>query len=279
VAELVGTVKSLWRFPVKSMRGERVGDAIVTERGLIGDRAYALRDSETGKVVSAKHARLGPQMFRCRAVLAGEPVAGTIPPPVWIELPDGTEVATDDPGAEAALERFFGYPVALEPAREDATIAVYRGHLEQLRTELLQEVGLPPSVALGAFFDLTHVTVLTTSTLRHAAELSPGTRFDERRFRMNVILDTDAAGFLENGWLDRELRLGEEARLRIGIPTPRCVMTTLPQEELPKEPAVLKTLGRHNRLEVAGTSYPCAGVYATVESPGRVRAGDPVWLL
>ena len=88
--EVVGSVADLWRFPVKSMRGERLEEAELTEGGLVGDRAYALIDSDTGKVVSAKSVRLFPDLLGCRAAFVGAPRSGHEPPPVRITLPDGT---------------------------------------------------------------------------------------------------------------------------------------------------------------------------------------------
>jgi MOSC domain-containing protein len=95
---------------------------------------------------------------------------------------------------------------------------------------------------------------------------------------MNVIVDTHEAGFLENGWTGHGLQVGDGVRLGVAIPDPRCVMTTLAQDELPKDSEVLRSLARHNRLDVAGGRYPCAGVYATVESTGTIRTGDGVSL-
>jgi len=116
--------------------------------------------------------------------------------------------------------------------------------------------------------------VLTTSTLDQLNELRPESRFDERRFRMNVILGTLESGFVENDWLGRALEIGDDVRLTVSLPDPRCVMTTLAQAELPKDTEILRTLARHNRIDVAGGLYPCAGVYATVAAPGTVRAGE-----
>jgi len=121
---------------------------------------------------------------------------------------------------------------------------------------------------------------MTTSTLDHLGELQPGSKFDVRRFRMNVIVDTAQPGFVENAWLGRALAVGDDVRLAIAMPDPRCVMTTVAQPDLPRDPAILKSLAQHNRLEVAGAGlYPCAGVYAATASPGTIRKSDPVRLL
>ncbi len=249
MSEAVGTVRALWRFPVKSMRGEKVETADLTEAGFVGDRAHALIDAETRSVLTGKTPRVGPKLFGCRAAFVETPGLRDALPPVCITLPDGTSVRSDDPYVHAVLTRHLGRPVYLERA-------------------------VPPDF----FFDLFAVSVLTTSTLDRLSELRPGSRFDERRFRMNVIVDTGDRGFVENGWPGHGLRLGDSAGLSVVMPDPRCVMTTLAQDGLPKDPEVLRTLARENRLEVAGGRYPCAGVYAAVTSAGTVRTGDAVAL-
>jgi uncharacterized protein YcbX len=293
MSDAVGAVKALWRFPVKSMRGERLEAADLTETGMVGDRAYALIDRDTGKVMSGKNPRLGANLLRCQAAFVEAPDAGDGKPPVRITLPDGTSVRSDSPGVDASLSGFFGRPVTLQRAApDDFTIDQYHPDIEDLDPEghrdtvtesklgsaFFAEAGLPSAVPVGAFFDLFPVSVLTTSTLDRLNELRPESRFDERRFRMNVIVDTHEAGFLENGWTDHELQIGAGVRLGVAIPDPRCVMTTLAQDELPKDTEVLRTLVRQNRLDVAGGLYPCAGVYAMVESAGTIRQGDVVSL-
>jgi MOSC domain-containing protein len=148
----------------------------------------------------------------------------------------------------------------------------------RLGSAFFADVGLPSAVAVGSFFDLFPVSVLTTSTLDRLNELRPETQFDERRFRMNIIVETHASGFVENDWPGSGLHIGDTVRLDVAIPDPRCVMTTLAQDELPQDREVLRTLARQNRIEVASGLYPCAGVYATVGSAGTIREGDAVSL-
>ncbi len=132
---------------------------------------------------------------------------------------------------------------------------------------------------VGSFFDLFPVSVLTASTLDQLSTLEPQSRFDQRRFRMNAIVSTKEAGFVENNWLGRELAIGDTARLRLALPDPRCVMTTLAQDELPKDTGILRTLTQHNRVQVGPAGrFPCAGVYAVVEAAGTMRTGDRVAL-
>src|SRR5437667_7375255 len=89
------TVVSLWRYPVKSMMGEELNAADITERGLLGDRAYALVDPSDGKVASAKNPRKWPTLFDFRAAFANPPRPGEKIPPVWITLPNGSRVSSD----------------------------------------------------------------------------------------------------------------------------------------------------------------------------------------
>src|SRR5213592_3546105 len=95
--EPVGTVATLWRFPVKSMRGEQLDAVELTEGGIVGDRAYAIRDRETGKVASAKHPKLWPELLACRAAFVESPGSSNPLPPVQIALADGSTVLSDAP--------------------------------------------------------------------------------------------------------------------------------------------------------------------------------------
>ena len=291
---IVGAVAGLWRFPVMSMRGELLEQAEFTELGLVGDRAYALIDADTGKVVSAKSTRLFPGLFGCRAAFVEPPRSGGELPPVRIALPDGTSVSSDSSDVDRVLSAYFRRDVTLaRAAPDDFTIDQYHPDIEdvdpaghrdtvveqKLGAAFFAEAGIPSPVPVGSFFDLFPVSVLTTSTLQQLSELQPQSRFDERRFRMNVIIDSEEAGFVENDWVSRQLAIGDAVRLSVALPDPRCVMTTLAQEELPKDSDVLRTLTRYNRVQVADAGrFPCAGVYAVVVAPGTLRTGDEVAL-
>ena len=292
--EVVGSVAGLWRFPVKSMRGEQLDGAEVTERGVLGDRAYALIDTDTGKVVSAKSVRLFPRLFDCTAAFVEPPRREGAVPPVKIVLPDGTSVTSDSRDVDRALSAYFERHVRLgRAAPDDFTIDQYHpdvegvdpaGHrntviAQKLGAALFAELGAESPVPAGAFFDVFPLSVLTTSTLARLTKLRPQSRFDQRRFRMNVILRTERPGFIENDWVGHELGLGDGVRLNVALLDPRCVMTTLGQDDLPQDTDVLRTLVRHNRLQVGDLGqYPCAGVYAVVGASGTVRTGDRVVL-
>jgi uncharacterized protein YcbX len=293
-SEPVGTVRALWRFPVKSMLGEELDAADLSEGGVVGDRAYALVDRETGKVASAKHAKLWPNLLKCRAAFVEAPRRGGDTPQTRIELADGTSVLSDAPDVDAVLSSFFGRDVELASAADNGyTIDQYHpdeenydpdGHRDevveaQLGAAFFNERGLPSAVHEDSFFDLFPLSVLTTSTLERLGELEPEADFDLRRFRMNVIVDSAAPGFVENEWVGRSIAIGDDVRLGIALPDPRCCMPSVEQEGLPRNPKVLKALAQHNRIDVAGALYPCAGVYAVAEATGTVRQGDRVSLI
>jgi uncharacterized protein YcbX len=292
-SESVGAIRALWRFPVKSMLGEELDAVDLGEGGVVGDRAYAIRDRETGKVASAKHPKLWPNLFECRATFVEPLSPGDELPPVRIELADGTSVMSDAADVDAVLSRFFGREVELARAAENGyTIDQYHpdeenydpeGHRDEvvevgLGAAFFNERGLPSAVREGSFFDLFPFSVLTTSTLDQLGELEPKSRFDARRFRMNVIVDTSERGFVENEWVGHTLAIGDTVRLGVALPDPRCVMPSLAQEDLPRDPGILKALARHNRIDVAGALYPCAGVYAVAEATGPIRRGDHISL-
>lgn len=264
---VTGAVVAIWRNPVKSMMGEELNATEVTERGVLGDRAFALIDAENGKVVSAKNPRRWPNLFDFRATYVEPPRDVNSVPPARITLPDGEIVRTDAEDVEPRLSAVLGRPVRLSrSAFEGARAEGYwpdHDWLEE-RDETF-EFPLPP----GTFFDGAAVHLITTATLDRLRSTAPASRFEPRRFRPNFVFQPadGATGFVENGWIGRTLKLGD-VLLQISGPSPRCVMTTLSQGDLPKDPGVLRTAVKENEGNV--------GVYATVVRSGRVRRGDSV---
>jgi len=290
----VGSVAELWRFPVKSMGGERLREAEIDGGAVRGDRAYALIEKETGKVVSAKSAKLFPDLLDCRAEFLEPPRRGGVIPPVRITLPNGIWATSETDEADRALSEYFGREVTLaRAAPSDFTIDQYHPDVEgadpsgrrdttshqKLGSAFFSEMGMDSPVPEGAFFDLFPLSLIATSTLERLGELAPQSQFDARRFRMNLTITTESDGFVENGWVGRELAIGDSVMLHVAMPDPRCVMTTLAQGNLPKDSDVLKTLAQHNRLDVGGGArFPCAGAYAVTIVTGTLRVGDPVIL-
>ena len=152
-----------------------------------------------------------------------------------------------------------------------------RNTFARLPDEPLPDLGkFPPEILMsatlpGTYFDAYPLFVLTRTSLDTLSAANPESLFDTRRFRPNLLLDSDATdGFPENGWVGRKIRIGE-AVLDIAMECPRCLMTTLPFADLPKDPKVMRTLVKENGGNI--------GVYAAVERPGVVREGDAVELL
>ncbi len=268
--QVIGSIVSLWRYPVKSMQGEELNASAVGERGLLGDRVYALVDAATNRVVSAKNPRKWPNMFELRAAF-GAPLPGNgALPPVWITLPDGSFLSTEQEDRDRILSTALGRPVVLRQSAPDRPmLEEYWPQIEGLpHQDQVTDEEMPP----GSFFDFAPIHLLTTATLEHLRELDPPGRFEVRRFRPNIVvsLASQEKGFLEQDWVGRTVCLGQEVRLQILKPCPRCVMTTLPQADLPRDPSILRTAVQHNQGHV--------GVYASVLRGGTLRRGDPIWL-
>jgi MOSC domain-containing protein len=264
----VGSVVSLWRYPVKSMMGEELNGTDVTDRGLLGDRAYACIDSSDGKAATAKNPRKWPQLFDFRANFVEPPRAAAKVPPVRITLPDGTIVTSDQDNFNQILSKALNRDVTLGAAQSgNVKSEEYWPDMEGLDyRDTVTDFTLPE----GTFFDIGIVHLLTTATLDRLRELYPEGRFEVRRFRPNIVVDANERGFPENAWVGHTLAIGGEVRLNITVPCGRCVMTTLAQGDLPKDPGILRSAVKHNKANV--------GVYATVLQGGTIRRGDLVSL-
>lgn len=270
-----GLVAGLWRYPVKSMMGEELNAAEVMNYGLLGDRKFAVVDPVTGKVAGAKNPSKWGNFFEFRAAYVEPTHAGAKVSAVRLTLPDGTTVTSDQPDLTQVLSKALGREVAfVEALSEDtapaATAEEYWPDMEGLDyRDTVTDWELPP----GTFFDLASVHLLTTATIDRLRELYPQGRFEARRFRPNIVVATspDEQGFLENDWIGHQVAIGDQVRLQVTGPCPRCVMITLPQGDLPKDSGILRTAAQHNQVNV--------GVYADVIAGGTIRRGDPVMLV
>ncbi len=277
----VGRIETIRRYPVKSMLGEKLAAATFTKGGVVGDRQYALIDTETGRVVSVKRPKRWGRIFELRATTGAVNVS--------IAFPDGTALDVDDPALAGRLSAFFGraVTVASTPPPNALFDEVWLRDLKdgadpyfgmpswEVDGEELIDGGLPMS-ANNNFFNFGGVHIVTTGTCRALAELEPDVRFDPQRFRPNLVIETDNDGFVENAWPGKTLTVGE-VQLAVSIVVPRCVMTTLEQEDAPADQNVLRAITKHNALDPGiGTRYPCVGVYAEVVRAGEIRAGDSV---
>jgi uncharacterized protein YcbX len=254
------------------MLGEELNSSYVTERGLVGDRAYALVDEETGKVASAKNPRKWEKLFDFRSVFIDPPQVAENIPPIRITLPNGTQTFSDqDKDIDYTLSKVLGRGVRLMKANLDKpSYEEYWPDIEGLaQREKVTDEAMPPRT----FFDIAVIHILTTSTINRLRELYPEGRFEVRRFRPNIVVESTASGekdFIENSWIGKKLTIGEDIVLRITGPCTRCVMITLPQGDLPRDLGILCTVAKYNQVNV--------GVYASVLHGGTIHRGDSVLL-
>ena len=283
----IGIIREIWRYPFKSMQGERLEGCDVGTNGLPGDRGWAVRDETAGEIRGAKKM---PALLLCTARYREEPSAGRIPP-VDITLPDGTTVASDTPAAAARLSEVLGRRVTVWPlvAASDREhyrrgqpdnpdmMAELRQIFARVDDEPLPDLSVFPQELFeftslpGTYFDALPIHLLTTASLAAMAGKNPGAAWDVRRFRPNFVIESapGTEGLAEEKWCGKTLRLGA-LELRCEMTTARCGMTTQPQEGLPKDPSVLRTI-----VASAGQNL---GAYANIAHPGRVAVGDPVTL-
>ena len=206
----VGAVAELWRYPVKSLAGERVQQAEVGARGVAGDRLWSVRDPD-GKFGSGKTTRRFRRMDGLLELVATYDTDVPV-----IAFPAGRRVRGDDESVHEALSAHVGRPVTL--GREAAV----------------------------SHFDEGPVHVLTTASLRALAG-AHGRDLDPRRFRANILLDTgEQAGLLEDGWIGRRLAIGGEVVLSIRCGMTRCVMVDLAQVGLERESGLLRSIAGFN---------------------------------
>jgi uncharacterized protein YcbX len=252
----VGVVTRLYRYPVKSVLGERLDAAVVNRRGVEGDRDWAVytADGGIGSGKTSQRFRRVDGLLRLRATLddgapgphadraAAAPHGHDGAP--RLHLPDGRSLPVDDPETAGALTALLGRPLEL---RQETTVP----HHDDSPLHLVTTTGL---ATLGR-------------ELGHDVEVA--------RFRPNVVVDTLAAGLLEgypeDRWAGRELALGDEVVVSIDGGMPRCVMVSAEQGDLPRDPAVLSTLGRVHDVDF--------GLQASVVRGGVMRPGDEVRLL
>ena len=279
-------IAELWRYPVKSMGGERLDAVDVDARGVHADRLWALRDEELGAVTTAR--RL-PALLGCSARFAAEPPPDAGPgvvAEVVVTFPDGEERSSSDPEVHELLTALTGRRVQLVPLPPVGDRAAYRGP-RATQADLRRQFDIPDGEPLpdltmfpvrklaelaryatpvGTFADVYPLHLLTRASLAAMAEQAPEATFDRRRFRPSILLEgDDAPGLVENGWLGGTLRSGAVV-VRPQIPTIRCSVPARRQPGLAAEPDVVRTVRRR--------AEGCLGVYADVAGGGRLAVGD-----
>lgn len=284
----VGSIKEIWRYPVKSMQGGRLEHCRVTTRGLVGDRCWAMRDDTRREVQWGK---MYPQLMLCSARYRHEPGPDDVTP-VEITFPDGETIGSDDPRIHAKLTEICGRAASLWPLQPAANVDFYKRYkpdqdqwIQEIAAAFAREPGEPspdfaqfPEVLVdhvsvpGTFFDNEALHLVTTASLAFMQSRNPTAAWDIRRFRPNFFIhaEPESTGTIEQEWIGKWLRIGDLI-VEIAAPTPRCGMTTRPQNDLQFDKTILRTIVREGNQNL--------GVGAHVRQAGEVRVGDAVELM
>jgi uncharacterized protein YcbX len=262
-------VVSLWRYPFKSMMGEELNAVDISEKGLVGDRKYAILDTSTGKLANAKNPIKWPNMFDYRASYMDPPQDPAQLPAVRVTFPDGSWGVTTDADLNQRLTKNLARPVKVANVLSETGDLQFEGYIPDIEGLNNKETIFTRSTPEGTFFDIDIVHLLTTASINKLSELVPKSRIEVRRFRSNIIIDVpNEEGFVENSWVGKTIRIGDEVVLQVTQLCIRCVMTTLAQGDLPKDSEVLRAIVKHNK--------GAFGVYAKVVQNGRIHRGDKI---
>lgn len=279
-------VTQLWRYPVKSMAGEKRQSAFLGPKGIPGDRAWVVRDETLGGIRGGKRF---PQLMGCAARYIDEPaLEGSSPAEVI--LPGGETLGTGDKALPDKLTQVIGSPVTFWPLMPESQRdhykrgapvladrqAEFRRLFGRTEDEPMPDVSkFPPELAelespLGTYFDAFPLLLMTEQSLAHIKNAAPDSQIDVRRFRPNIMLDcAGAEGLVERAWEGQTAKLGT-ATLKLELNCPRCVMTTHGFDDLPKDPKIMRSLVKEASGEL--------GIYASVLEPGEVKLGDELVL-
>lgn len=280
----IGTVREIWRYPVKGMAGEPLESCTVSEQGIAGDRTWAVRDVAREEVQSCK---TRPQLLTCSARAREKDDRHVV-----ITWPDGAVLDSDDPRIHEALSSLIGQESTLEPLRPATDRDFYRRHkrdghtwFRELAATFERESGEPlPDFDLGnqeftdfvsrpgTFFLVTPLHLLTTNSLAYLAERNPEGDWDARRFRANFVIEPEVGqdGLTEQSWVGQRLVMGE-IEMSCVSPAPRCGAITRAQQDFGVDTGILRTVVNEANQNV--------GVYAETITSGEIRVGDKVRLI
>lgn len=277
----IGSVAGVFRYPVKSLRGERLRSADADRAGISGDRHWAFRDVARQEIASAKH---NTGLLQLSANLEEGDIGHA-----KIHMPDGAELRTSDPACSERVSNYLGKEVTLHPihpavdtdhyarrpiapqdferyAREFFALTVDEPlpDLSKLPSEAISFVSMP-----GTYFDVLPLHIILLSELERLQWELPGSAVAAARFRPNVVLDDRTSPRKSSDLIGMSLQIGLVVA-NVEMTTPRCAMATHAQEHFPRAPEIMRKL-------VLGWQHSF-GVYASIEQPGTMQQGDLVTL-
>ncbi len=248
-------VLEIWRYPIKSMLGEKLAQVEVGPNGIEGDRRRAVVDAESGVSLSAKRY---PELLSCRAWTKSDEV--------MMGLPDGSELVADSTQAADGLSDLLRRRVTVRSAGAGHAVR------HEFPTDLAVGEGEPFiwEPGLEGFFDRAPLHLITTATLAELARLAPDSVFARDRFRPNLLIQVDGTGFVEDSWVGKELTIGS-VKCHVLDRKPRGVMTTRAQRDLAKDTDIIKTIVKNNEGN--------AGIELGTRELGILRNGEHVSLV
>lgn len=284
----VGTIQSIWRYPVKGMAGESLQECHLSTDGLLGDRTWAVQDLKRQEIQSCK---FRPGLLQCRAQQRLN-AQGNLSGNVDISFPDGSSLGSDNPLIHQQVSGLVGHASALQALRPLAENEdFYRRHkadahtwLKELKATFAREPGEPlpdldnlpeemqEFVSLpGTFFLVSPFHLLTTASLKHMQQINSAADWHVERFRPNLVIETlpGMDGLVEQSWLGKQIRLGEIIIDCVGT-APRCGAVTRAQGQLSDDKSILRSIVREAQQNL--------GIYGSVQGTGLLRVGDEVWM-
>ncbi len=284
----VGVIKEIWRFPVKSMQGDKLERCTVSATGITGDRGWAIRDEVRKEVQWGKRY---PELMQCKARYREEPDDGN-GMDVEITFPDGETIGSDDSHVHQKLTELIGTEATLWPLQPAENLAFYKRYIpsaqefqEEMVRVFAREEGEPmpdlskfPEVLMdhvsvpGTFFDNEELNLMTTASIAFMQSRNPEADWDIRRFRPNFYVDTveGLEGLIENDWVGKSLQIGS-ATVEISSATPRCGMIVRPQADLAFDRSILRSVIKESNQNL--------GVGAHCREAGEIRVGDVVQII
>ena len=258
---IIGKVDSLWRYPVKSMRGEELNEAFAGYSGIYGDRVFAFRSSANHKGFPYFTAREQRKLLQYRPRFRYPDKAARPINLVEAESRNANPLLADLAEFVVDVETPNGETLAID---DPALIEMLRANIDQKHQVTLMR-------SQRAMTDCRPVSIFSLQSAQQLAE-ETGTQVDKRRFRANVYVDlTSAKGFAENELVGRSVRIGSKAVVTVLERDSRCMIITLDPDTGEQAPALLK--------KVAQAHDGMAGVYGAVLVEGMLHKGDSVELL
>lgn len=285
----IGTIKEIWRYPVKGMAGESIESCHIDQHGLKGDRQFAVRDVKRNEIQSCK---FRPNLLSCIAAYSADNAENIAPSSVSLNFPDG-QVFNSDMAAEInqKISELLGHESTLETLRPDRDNDFYKrfkaknhNWLQELKDTFTREPGesLPDFSDLsqdfidyvtlpGTFFLVSPCHIITTSTMSHFKKNHPESDWDIRRFRPNIVIETaeGISGLVEQAWLGKTLHI-DNASIKCTDTAPRCGAVTRKQQTFGSDKSMLRTIVKEAEQNL--------GIYGDISTQALINVGTDVYL-